>query len=492
MKKNTKKFTILHSNDMHGDFLAEARQGSGRLVGGLALLSGYLNKVREEEENVIYVVAGDMVQGSLIDSEYKGVSTIEIMNYLSPDVVTLGNHELDYGLPHLLFLEKVANFPIVNANLYMKKYGKRLMEPYFIMSIAGFSILFIGVITEKVMDALALDQLIGTFVSTEDAAEEIGKICNTYKNNDIDLTIALTHIGFESDIELAKMLKPEWGVDMIIGGHSHTILEQPEKVNDILITQAGVGTDQIGRFDIVVDDDTNSIIEWKWELVPINNAISEVDKSLQDFIDNYKNKVDEKYNVIITRFSEKLTHPRREIETSLGNMIADALADVSDTEVVLIGSGSIRVNELGPVVTLGGLKACFPYDDSLTRYSITGKQLRRIFSYIMRLENRDGEGECYQTNSRIKVVYSDLSSEIVSITMDGIPVVDDQTYTITLQGYHFANSKANLDISNEELLALEGSTVVSTSAYQVLEEWLRDHQNGTRKIEGRIAYEPVS
>lgn len=492
MKKNTKKFTILHSNDMHGDFLAEARQGSGRLVGGLALLSGYLNKVREEEENVIYVVAGDMVQGSLIDSEYKGVSTIEIMNYLSPDVVTLGNHELDYGLPHLLFLEKVANFPIVNANLYMKKYGKRLMEPYFIMSIAGFSILFIGVITEKVMDALALDQLIGTFVSTEDAAEEIGKICNTYKNNDIDLTIALTHIGFESDIELAKMLKPEWGVDMIIGGHSHTILEQPEKVNDILITQAGVGTDQIGRFDIVVDDDTNSIIEWKWELVPINNAISEVDRSLQDFIDNYKDKVDEKYNVIITRFSEKLTHPKREVETTLGNMIADALADVSDTDVVLVGSGSIRINELGPVVTLGGLKACFPYDDSLTRYSITGKQLRRIFSYIMRLENRDGEGECYQTNSRIRAVYSDLSSEIAAITMDGIPVVDDQKYTITLQGYHFANSKANLDISNEELLALEGSKVVSTSAYQVLEEWLRDHQNGTRKIEGRIVYETIS
>jgi 5'-nucleotidase/UDP-sugar diphosphatase len=157
-----------------------------------------------------------MVQSSLIDSEYKGVSTIEIMKYLSPDVVTLGNHELDYGLPHLLFLEKIANFPIVNANLYIKQYGKRLM------------------------DALALDQLIGTFVSTEDAAEEIRKICNAYKNNDIDLTIALTHIGFESDVELAKMLKPEWGVDMILGGHSHTVLEQPEVVNNILIGQQGI------------------------------------------------------------------------------------------------------------------------------------------------------------------------------------------------------------------------------------------------------------
>jgi 5'-nucleotidase/UDP-sugar diphosphatase len=145
----TKKFTILHSNDMHGDFLSEMQAGKTKLLGGLALLSGYINKVRGEEENVIYVIAGDMVQGSLIDSEYKGVSTMGLMNYLAPDVVSLGNHEFDYGLPHLLFLEKVANFPIVNANLYLRPYHKRLMKPFHIVRMAGFDILFIGIITEK-------------------------------------------------------------------------------------------------------------------------------------------------------------------------------------------------------------------------------------------------------------------------------------------------------------------------------------------------------
>jgi 5'-nucleotidase len=295
----TKKFTILHSNDMHGDFLSEVKAGCNSLIGGLALLSGYVNKVRHEEKNVLYVISGDMLQGSLIDSEYQGISTMEIMNYLAPDAVSLGNHEFDYGLPQLLFLEKMANFPIVTANIYIEKYGRRLMRPYLILKMDGFDIMFIGILTEKVLDALRKDKLVGSFISLEDAAHEVGVITDAYKNDDIDLTILLTHIGYESDIELAKLLKPEWGVDIIIGGHSHTILKQPTTVNNVLIAQAGVGTDQIGRFDITVDDDTNSIVEWKWQLIPIEEGIAEPDMKLKEYIDSYASEIDRKYNAII-------------------------------------------------------------------------------------------------------------------------------------------------------------------------------------------------
>lgn len=107
--KHTKKITILHSNDLHGDFLAE--QVDEKLVGGVSMLSGYIEKVRAEEPNTIYAIAGDMFRGSVIDSEYKGLSTIEIMNALAPDVVTIGNHEVDYGIAHLLFIEKSRAFP---------------------------------------------------------------------------------------------------------------------------------------------------------------------------------------------------------------------------------------------------------------------------------------------------------------------------------------------------------------------------------------------
>jgi 5'-nucleotidase / UDP-sugar diphosphatase len=273
---------------MHGDFLAEMRGEEAHLIGGLSLLSGYINQVRNEERNVVYCIAGDMVQGPLIDAEYGEISTMELMNYLAPDVATLGSHEFDYGLPHPLFLEKMANFPIVNANLYITQYNKRLFRPYMVKNVNGFDILFIGIITERVMDMLKTDNTLSSFITLREAAAGVGKICNAYKNDDIDLTVLLTYIGFESDKELASLLDPAWGVDMIIGGHSHTILEQPALVNNILIAQAGCGTDQVGRSDITVDDNTNSIVDWTRKLVPIDNTHCQQDEKLTAFIDGFK------------------------------------------------------------------------------------------------------------------------------------------------------------------------------------------------------------
>lgn len=485
---NTKKFTILHSNDMHGDFLAEIQGKGGKLIGGLALLSGYINKVRKEEENVLYVISGDMVQGSLIDSEYKGISTITIMNFLAPDVVALGNHEFDYGLPHLLFLEKMANFPIVNANLYIKQYNKRLMQSHLILKKAGFDILFTGILTEKVMDSLKQDSLISSFVSLEEASREIEKISNVYKNDDIDLTIILTHIGFDSDLELAKLISPSAGVDIIIGGHSHTVLEKPAKVNDILIVQAGVGTNQIGRMDITVDDDTNKIVDYTWRLIPIDDNLAEPDPNLEKFIREFQQAVDTKYSTVVGKTAVQLTHPIREVESSLGNLIADAVAERAESDVALIGSGSIRSKELGPTITLKDLHACFPYDDTLTRYKVNGQQLRAIFAHIMRTENRNGEGECFQVNGRVKATFDDAQQKLASLKVDDAEVPSDGLFTVCLQGYHIKNSKANLNLTEAELSQAGTPKLISTSAQDVILEYIRTHQNVKKQVEGRLVY----
>lgn len=202
-----KKLTLLHSNDMHGDFFEETQNDS--LVGGVSLLSGYIKQTKKTEKNCLYTISGDMLQGSVIDAEFRGISTIDIMNMLNPDVVTLGNHEIDYGLAHLLFLEKLAKFPIINANLYIKPSKTRLFQPYYLKEIDGMKILFIGIITEEVLSSVISEELISTLVDVQEAAREVEKICNAYKRVDIDFTVLLTHIGYENDLKLAELLKPE-------------------------------------------------------------------------------------------------------------------------------------------------------------------------------------------------------------------------------------------------------------------------------------------
>ncbi len=483
----TKKFVILHSNDMHGDFLAEVQGAEGNLVGGLALLSGYLNKVRREEENVLYLIAGDMLQGSLIDSEYKGISTIQIMNCLAPDVVTLGNHELDYGLSHLLFLEKMANFPIVNANLYIKRHYKRLMQPCLTLDVAGFRFLFIGIITEQTLATLRTDE-IGTFVDLEDAVVAVGRICNAYRHEDIDLTVLLTHIGFEQDKKLAAMLKPEWGVDLIIGGHSHTLLEQPAVVNDILIAQASVGTDQIGRFDIVVDDDTNRIVESTWRLIPINEDQAAPDADLEKFIDSFKQEVDQRYHTIICRLAQCLTHPRRDQETALGNLVTDILAQRARADVAFVGGGSIRRQELGPVVTLGDLRETLPFDGPLLKLAITGVHLKEMFVRFMGPENRRAYETVFQVSGAVRAVYDEAAGKLESLTIGGQPVGDEERYSIGLMEFHYGISDKAFGLSQEALTQLGPPQVVSTSCRDVLEEYLSRHQNLSSQVEGRLLF----
>ena len=329
-----KKLTIIHSNDLHGDFLPE--ENNGVMVGGVARLSGYIDKVRSEEENVIYCVAGDMFRGSVIDSEFLGLSTIEIVNMLAPDVVTVGNHETDYGLAHLLFLEKCAKFPIINANLHIKTNQARLFRPYHIMEVGGIKVLFIGILTEEVMAQTRNEGVIGSFVDVAEAVEEIGRICNTYRAVDIDLTVLLTHIGYEEDKELASKLDPEWGVDIIIGGHSHTFIEKPETVNGILLAHAGTGTDQVGRFDITIDEEINRIAGFSWTNVPINSDTCEEDGAIETIIKYYKDQTDIKYNRLVTHLKRRLTHPSRYCETELGGLFADILRETMNLDVMLL------------------------------------------------------------------------------------------------------------------------------------------------------------
>ena len=473
--KNLKKLTLLHSNDLHGDFLAE--HVDEELIGGVSRLSGYISKVRNEEKNVIYSISGDMFRGSLIDSEFQGLSTIEIMNLLAPDVVTIGNHEVDYGLAHMLFIDKCATFPIINANMYLKHNGVRLFDSHFIKEIDGMRVMFIGILTEEVLEATKAEGLIGTLIDIEDAAAEVGKICDAYRSTDIDLCVLLTHIGIEEDKKLAEKLDPACGVDIIIGGHSHTRLTEPCVVAGIPIVQAAIGTDQIGRFDIMVDTDNNCIDSYTWQCIPITSATCPSDPALEKLIKEYADYTDAKYGRVLTRLMRKYTHPGRHMETEVGDLLAECFRDQLDADLMMLGSGSIRSKELGPIVTLRDFKTVFPYGGPLYKVMLTGDQLRRALRFMLRDEafGEEPETEWYQFSKGFFCEYDRPTHTVLSLKMNGKEVADNDQFSVILQSYHYMSMQKNLDLPLEEVEKNKKGTQVAIEAPNVLEEYFISH-----------------
>ena len=484
MEDSIKKLTILHSNDLHGDFLP--KETDGKETGGLSRLSGYVTKTRSERENVIYAIAGDMFRGSIIDSEFQGLSTIDLMNNLNPDVATIGNHEVDYGFAHLLFLEKCAKFPIVNANLFITMNNSRVFTPYINLEVGGMKIMFIGILTEEVLASTRSEKIIGTFIDLESAAKEVGIICDNYRTVRTDMTILLTHVGYENDRKLAEMLDPDWGVNLIIGGHSHTFMEKADVVNGIPIVQAGTGTGVIGRFDIQYDTEKKTIADWKWHLIPVNEDTAPRDPIMEELVDSYRTETDRKYKRVVTRWARKLTHPSREQETEMGNLYADLMAWEASYDVTLFGSGSIRKKELGPVIEYQDMVENTPFDDNLYMVEVTGAQIRRIFQHLFRDEAWVGETEFYQISSALRVTYRKSTHTIESFTFKGEEITDDMRIKLGIQAYHYNNFDEFFGVPLEEVKTNMKPRVVATSVNNIIEEYFATNNGLDAKVDGRI------
>jgi len=114
--------------------------------------------------------------------------------------------------------------------------------------------------------------------------------------------------------------------------------------------------------------------------------------------------------------------------------------------------------------------------------------LKKVFTHIMRKQNRNGEGECYQVSEKVRAAYDGRNKNLLSLQIAGQLTVGDKNYTLCLQGYHFSNSRDYLGVTNQELIDAGPHKVVSTSAQGVLEKFLRNNQNLKSSVQGRLDY----
>lgn len=254
-----KQITILHTNDTHSRIEPMPLSDSAPNTAGAARRLAYIDKIRKENKNTILLDAGDFVQGTPYFNLFKGRVETQVMNTIKYDAGTLGNHEFDYGLDTLKRIIGELNYPIVNCNYdFSATVLKDMVKPYIILKKNGLKIgiLGVGVDPEGMIKKDNYEGMI--FNPIISSANHFAKILKIQEQ--CDLVICLSHIGYTSadgvpnDVELAK--QSEY-IDIIIGGHTHTYMSEPDvrknlKDRDVLVYQMGKHGRYVGKIDVTL------------------------------------------------------------------------------------------------------------------------------------------------------------------------------------------------------------------------------------------------
>ena len=246
---------ILHTNDTHSR-LEPYLESNLDDVGGVVRRHTFIQQTRAQYPHTIVVDAGDFSQGTPYFNLFKGFPEIELMNKMGYDVVELGNHEFDNGSKALAKRLKKANFKIVCANYQFKnKNLSKLVKPYAIINVGENKIGFFGLLCDMKKVLMPTHYKETTFLDPVSAAKEMVDLLQNKEQ--CDIIICLSHLGIEAewegDITDKIIAEKVNGIDFIIGGHNHLLLEEPLIVNDTKIVQAKKNGIFVGKLTIMTE-----------------------------------------------------------------------------------------------------------------------------------------------------------------------------------------------------------------------------------------------
>lgn len=256
---NAQDLVILHTNDVHSQ-LTPQLIGKNKGLSGYERREAYIKEVvkKHGRENVLILDGGDFSMGSSHFAVYKGDVEIELMNVLGYDAVCVGNHELDRGQEELAHRFNNAKFEVLCANFdFTGSPLKDLVKPYTIVQKGGKKIAIIGLMLNMRSFSLNKNTKNLTYINATDVLNRLAK--ELKEEQKCDLVIALSHCGLytgregnPSDEQIAPLTEH---VDIIVGGHSHTYMEEMLTVKnkvgkDVIIVQDGAMGEYIGRLDL--------------------------------------------------------------------------------------------------------------------------------------------------------------------------------------------------------------------------------------------------
>ncbi len=429
------KLTILHTNDMHGSYLPSPASWIPEkpLVGGFVALDYYAEQERAKSERSLLLDAGDLMTGTLIsDLKYRDVyggALIDMMNRVGYDGWVFGNHDFDKGAANLRGLIGLANFPVFCANLVRETpAGKEIFakEPYHIYNVDGLRVGVIGLTYHQMVGMAAPEKLDG-FVSIEPAAVVNEKVAEI--DSLTDLIIVLSHLGIDNDRELAEKVA---GVDLIIGGHSHSRLETLEKKNGVLIAQTGSNARNLGRIDLTVAGD--SVMAYEGKLIPLFTKDITPDPALAAFVDSFKAEIDREYAVVIAQLAQPWETQYR-AESNIGDWFTDAMRQRLGTDVAILNSGGIRKNlPAGPVRKMD-IYEILPFDNMIVTFNLTGKQLIKVAESNIGLERDSYQGSLQISGLSYCWTGDSANIKLTDVRVGGVPIEPEKIYSVTSIDY---------------------------------------------------------
>jgi 5'-nucleotidase len=247
---------ILHTNDVHSN-IEPLSTGRNKGYGGFQRRANYIMSIRQEHDNVLLLDAGDYNQGTPYYTLFKGEMEVMLYNAMGYDAVCLGNHEFDDGQEALAERLVEADYKTLCANYdFSGTPLEDVVEPYTIVHKGGKKIGIIGVLLDLkgYVSASAIEGL-----KYEDPVRTVNRIARKLKKESCDLVIVLSHLGFSNDsserpgdVQLASRTRD---VDIIIGGHSHTFMEEPHFEENrsgkiVMVVQTGALGVYTGRVDV--------------------------------------------------------------------------------------------------------------------------------------------------------------------------------------------------------------------------------------------------
>lgn len=384
--------TIMHTNDQHSH-----HQPNANGDGGVARLATVLQQIKAESENFLLVDAGDRFTGTLFHQQYRGQDQVQIMNTLGYDVMTLGNHEFDDGDDVLASFISGLDFPVVSANISVAEDGPLagLFTHWTVLDVNGENIGFVGLTTYEA-DILSSPGEGTTF--SQDYATLVNAATAEMADQGVNKIVLITHIGYTFDIALAPELI---GVDIIVGGHSHTLLSDAYTAGEapypyeatsatgepIYIAQAGGGSSvYVGVMDVTFDA-AGVITKFSGDTIMLSRFITP-DPVVEAIVDALNEPLDELRNTVIGQSSVFLVGDRsvcRAQECNLGDLLADAMRADTNARIAIINGGGLRSSipdAQTPAdtltlaqphdVTLGEVLTVLPFGNLIATFDLTG------------------------------------------------------------------------------------------------------------------------